>query len=183
MEILNHTALWDQFRQGDEKALHTLYHNWYDELFKYGWRYCGDINEAKGLINQLFADLWAGRHKLPAIDHPKAYLITCYKNKALRHKKKAGPRLHPIDETAEHFLPSASSVEETIIELQEYDQLKQKINKLLSCLTQRQQVIIRLRFIEEMSYEAISLQLDISVRTVYNSIHESLKILKKGPEE
>jgi RNA polymerase sigma factor (sigma-70 family) len=88
-------------------------------------------------------------------------------------------KLVPIHPTTENFIASTASVEETLIELQEYELLKQRAAQLLSQLTDRQQELIKLRFIEEMSYEKIALHLDISVRTVYNSIHESIKALKK----
>ncbi|NII25457.1 sigma-70 family RNA polymerase sigma factor [Pseudoflavitalea sp. X16] len=179
MTSSTNTALWDQLRHGDEKALYALYQLHYDELLQYGLRLCGNINDSKDSINLVFAGLWANRHKLPEATHPKAYLFTCFKNRMLRAIQKQDHKLVPIHTNTENFIASTASVEETLIELQEYELLKQRAAQLLNHLTLRQQELIKLRFIEEMSYEKIALQLDLSVRTVYNSIHESIKALKK----
>ncbi len=97
--------------------------------------------------------------------------------------QRQGQKLLPIHPSTEDCLPATASVEETLIELQEYELLKQRTARLLDHLTERQQQLIKLRFIEEMSYENIALRLNISVRTVYNSIHESIKALKKVFEQ
>jgi RNA polymerase sigma-70 factor (ECF subfamily) len=172
------TALWSQLRNGDDSALYTLYNQYYDELLQYGLRLCSNTEDSKDAINLVFAALWNNRHRLSEATHPKAYLFTCYKNKVLRLLQQR-QKLVSLQVVTEDFLASTASVEETLIELQEYELLKQKTAALLSHLTDRQQELIKLRFIEEMSYENIALQLNISVRTVYNSIHESIKTLKK----
>lgn len=180
MTSSTNTALWSQLRNGDEKALYALYQLNYDELLQYGMRLCGNVDDSKDAINLVFAVLWANRHQLPEAIHPKAYLFTCFKHRVLRIMNRQGQKMIPIQAATEDFLPPTASVEETLIELQEYALLKQRTAQLLSHLTERQQQLIKLRFIEELSYEHIALRLDISVRTVYNSIHESLKALKKA---
>ena len=179
MTSSTNTALWDQLRQGDEKALYALYQQYYHDLLHYGLRLCGNTDDSKDSINFVFASLWANHHRLPEVAHPKAYLFTCFKNRILRIMQRQDHKLVPIHPTTENFIASTASVEETLIELQEHELLKQRAAQLLSQLTDRQQELIKLRFIEEMSYEKIALHLDISVRTVYNSIHESIKALKK----
>lgn len=180
MTSSTNTALWSQLRNGDEKALYTLYQLNYDDLLQYGLRLSGNVEDSKDAINLVFAALWTNRHQLPEASHPKAYLFTCFKNRVLRIMQRQGQKLVPIHSSIEDCLPATTSVEETLIELQEYEALKQKTARLLSHLSERQQQLIKLRFIEEMSYENIALRLNISVRTVYNSIHESLKALKKA---
>ncbi|MDF2192440.1 sigma-70 family RNA polymerase sigma factor [Paraflavitalea sp. CAU 1676] len=170
-------ALWDQLRTGDEKALYALYQLSYDELLQYGMRLCNHAEESKDAINIVFASLWSHRAKLPITRHPRAYLFACYKNRLLRQMQKV-QKLVPIEAGNEELLLSTASVEEALIELQEYEATKARTARLLSQLTDRQQELLRLRFLEELSYEAIAQQLNISVRTVYNSIHESIKTLR-----
>lgn len=179
MTSSTNTALWSQLRNGDEKALYALYQLNYDDLLQYGLRLSGNLEDSKDAINLVFAALWANRQQLPEANHPKAYLFTCFKNRVLRIKQK-GQQLLAIHSSTEDCLPATDSVEETLIELQEYELLKQRTARLLDHLTERQQQLIKLRFIEEMSYENIALRLNISVRTVYNSIHESIKALKRA---
>lgn len=170
-------ALWDQLRQGSEQALYALYQARYDELLQYGLRRCRDLEESKDAINIVFSRIWNNRQRLPVTTYPKAYLFACYKNQLLRQQQQA-QRTIPL--SGEDLLATTQSVEETLIELQEYDALRARTARLLSTLTERQQELIRLRFLEGLSYEDIAARLGISVRTVYNSIHESLKALRNA---
>ncbi|WP_276484868.1 RNA polymerase sigma factor [Paraflavitalea pollutisoli] len=172
-------ALWDQLVQGDEQALYAFYQARYGELLQYGLRLCKDPEESKDAINIVFARIWNNRQRLPRTQHPKAYLFACYKNQLLRQRQQAH-RVIPI--SSDELLVSSQSVEETLIELQEQEALRMRTAQLLSKLTDRQQELIRLRFIEGLSYEEIAQRLSISVRTVYNSIHESLKALRNAAE-
>lgn len=170
-------ALWDQLVQGNEQALYAFYQARYDELLQYGLRLCRDPEESKDAINVVFARIWNNRQRLPPTQHPKAYIFACYKNQVLRQKQQVR-RMIPL--SGDDLLATTQSVEEALIELQEYEALRVRTAQLLSKLTERQQELIRLRFIDGMSYEEIAARLSISVRTVYNSIHESIKALRNS---
>ncbi|MDQ2718310.1 MAG: sigma-70 family RNA polymerase sigma factor [Bacteroidota bacterium] len=168
--------LWNGLRNGNEKDLHSLYNYYYNDLLRYGLFLTNDSGLSKEYINLLFLSLWNNRQKLPEVKNPKAYIITCYKNKIFfRKKRSADLNTVHIENTV---LESVTSCEETLIELQEYEKLKLKLKSILASLTERQRQLIVFRFIDEMTYEEIADQLHISVRTVYNSIHESLKLLR-----
>jgi RNA polymerase sigma factor (sigma-70 family) len=171
--------LWDGIRSGNEKSLHELYVLHYDDLLRYGNYLTNDIELSKEYINLLFLDLWNNRLKLPEVKNPKAYIVTSYKNKIIFRKKRARDlRIVYLANNGNDHAETVSSYEDTLIEMQEYECLKEKLQKALSSLSERQQQLIMLRFIEELSYEEIASKLNISVRTVYNSIHESLKTLR-----
>ncbi len=168
--------LWNGLRAGNEKDLHSLYILFYSDLLRYGLSLCHDPELSKEYINLLFLSLWNNRHKLPEVKNAKAYIITSYKNKIIYRKRLAGD-LHTVKLDSNDY-SEVSSHEETIIELQEFEKLQRQLAHLLASLTERQRQLIVLRFINEMSHEQIAAHLNISVRTVYNSIHESLKLLR-----
>jgi RNA polymerase sigma factor (sigma-70 family) len=170
--------LWNGLRNGCEDDLHTLYVRYYNDLLRYGLSLTNDPDLAKEYINSIFIDFWNNRHKLTEVDNPKAYVITSYKNKIIFKKKKASD-LKTVDlSDYNHLSEPSATIEETLIELQEYERLQQKVNSILISLTERQRQLVVLRFIEEKSYQEIADQLNISTRTVYNSIHESLKLMR-----
>jgi RNA polymerase sigma factor (sigma-70 family) len=170
--------LWNGLRAGNEKDLHSLYVQYYNDLLRYGLFLTGDFELSKEYINLLFFNLWNNREKLPEVKTPKAYMVTSYKNKIIFRKKRSGDlKTVGLDHENTVFDP-VISCEETLIELQEHEKLKEKLKIVLATLSERQRQLIVLRFIDEMSYEEIAAQLNISVRTVYNSIHESLKLLR-----
>lgn len=172
--------LWNGLRSGSERDLHSLYVLYYNDLFRYGLFLSNDIELSKEYINQLFFSLWTNRQKLPEVDSPKAYVITSYKNKIIFRKKDSWNLKVVLPEYLGIYPENQmeASSEETLIELQEYEVLKLKIKNILTGLTERQRELIVARFIDELSYEEIASKLNISVRTVYNSIHESLKLLR-----
>ncbi len=172
--------LWNGLRSGNEKNLHSLYLLFYNDLLRYGLSLTNDLELSKESVNGLFLSLWNNRQKLPEVKRPKAYIITSYKHRIIFRKKDSWSLkiVHP--EYSENYLENqeTASSEETMIELEEYELLKQKIKNVLNALTDRQRELIIGRFIHEMTYEEIALKYNISLRTVYNSIHESLKILR-----
>lgn len=172
--------LWNGLRSGNEKDLHSLYVLYYNDLLRYGLSLTNDLELSKESINRLFLSLWNSRQKLPEVKMPKAYIITSYKNRIIFRKKDSWNLKIVYPEFPESYLETqgTASSEETIIELEEYELLKLKIKKVLDELTDRQRQLITGRFIDELSYEEIAIKHAISVRTVYNSIHESLKILR-----
>jgi len=170
--------LWDGLRAGNEKDLHSLYVLYYNDLLRYGLYLTNDFELSKEYINQLFLSLWNRRQKLPEVKSPKAYIVTSYKNKIIFRVKKSGDLEIVYMDNENAYSQTVASSEETFIELQEYEMLKQKVKNVLVSLTERQRELIVLRFIDEMTYEDIAAQLNISIRTVYNSIHESLKLLR-----
>lgn len=174
----NQTALWNGLRAGDEKSLRALYSLYYSDLLRYGLYLTNDAETSKEQINLLFLGFWTNRQKLPEVNNPKAYSITSFKNRILFRKKRAGGLAVAYPDIKANGAANIQSCEETFIEMQQYELLKQKLDAVLKNLTERQRLVITLRFIEEQTYEQIAAQLDVCVRTVYNSIHESLKSLR-----
>ncbi|MBN8788277.1 MAG: sigma-70 family RNA polymerase sigma factor [Terrimonas sp.] len=170
---------WQEFRKGKEKSLFSLYEKYYGDLLRYGLGFTPDPEIAREYINRVFLDLWNKRTVLPDVDYPKAYIIACYKNKLFYRKKRKGA-LNLVYVDPEHISGhiSEQSYEEVIIELQEFEQLKSRLQQALNFLTERQRTILKMRYFDEMAFETIAKKLDVSVRTIYNSIHESLKQLR-----
>jgi RNA polymerase sigma-70 factor (ECF subfamily) len=68
--------------------------------------------------------------------------------------------------------------EEYIIRLQSDELTRHKLLKALEKLTDREKELLRLRFFEDLDYDAISLQCGITKRTAYNIIYHALQVLK-----
>lgn len=176
----NEIKYWNGLRTGNEADLEALYFFCYDDLMHYGIHLMHDSNLSKEYINLVFANLWKKRNSLPEVSSPKAYIIASFRNLIIFRKKNKATLMvvYPGDDNLEAETQSNVSYEETIIELQELDQQKEKIQKVLTLLSDRQRKLMIARFMHEKSYEEIAHEFHIIVRTVYNSIHESLKILR-----
>lgn len=171
---------WNGLRSGNETDLESLYFLFYDDLMHYGLHLTNDPTLSKEFINQVFANLWSKRNLLPEVSSPKAYIIASFRNLIVFRKESKSVLMvvYPGDEHMPADSSYGFSYEEAKIELETLEQLKEKIHHVLNSLSDRQKELIVSRFMLEKSYEEIADEFQITVRTVYNSIHESLKILR-----
>lgn len=178
--ISDEIGYWNGLRSGSESGLRSLYLLFYDDLFQYGIYLTNDAILSKEYINKVFANLWFKRNVLPEVNSPKAYIVASFRNLVIfkKQSRSAGMLVYPGDTQMPIDEYLSFSSEDAMIELEQIEQQKGKIKTALSSLTERQKEIINARFMLEKSYEEIADEFQITVRTVYNSIHESLKILR-----
>lgn len=151
-----------------------LYETHYQALFAFGCRVSMDRELVKDSIHELFCELWDRRSRLPEVENIKSYLFTYLKRKLLRESQDAFASL--TDTTT---IPAERSYEEMLVEMQSDEDTKQRVQHLLSKLTPGQLEMIRLKYYEQLSYEAIAQRLQVQPRTVYNQVSEALKTLRK----
>lgn len=171
--------LWNEIRYGNERALYQLYMTGYDSLFRYGLHASGDRIKAMDCINEVFTEIWTKRDRLPEVKQVRSYLFVIYKRKLshLIHHK------HIVYSFSDDELLSASqndsSYEDMLIAMQSEEEKKRLLRHALQKLTSRQKELVRMRYFEEMSMEDIADKLNLSLRTIYNTIHSALSILRK----
>ncbi len=170
---------WERLRNGEKQALFALYNNTYSHLLRFGLKVCGSDELVKDCITQLFLQLWTRHQGLPAVTNVPAYLFTALKRQLLdqlAYQSKIHAAIHRMtDKEAESEL----SYEEIIIQVQQDEELKQRLQQALKALTPRQIELIRLKFFEGMSYEQIAAQTSQTVKTAYNTIYDAIKSLRK----
>ena len=170
--------LWEAFRDGDARALSTLFEMHYDALYHYGLKLTGDEELVKDCIQNLFQKLWRRREGLRAVQVVKAYLF-----KALRR--------HLGDETKllkkhRHLLPSYTdsfevtySHEEFLIAQQGDAEQSTRLLASLNQLSKRQREALYLKFFDGFSYERIAEVMSLNVQSVRNLIFNALQTLRK----
>ncbi|MOA34946.1 RNA polymerase sigma factor SigV [compost metagenome] len=72
-----------------------------------------------------------------------------------------------------------SSYEQLLIDREQDSERKQRMEAAINKLTARQKELIRLRFFEQLSYEEIAERTSISVRTIYNTIHTAINLMRQ----
>ena len=78
-----------------------------------------------------------------------------------------------------HDQPIAEcSYEEYVVAFEEKENTRQVLSKIIQSLPGRQKQLVQLRFYEQLSFEEISARTSLSVRTVYNKLHEALKRIR-----
>lgn len=180
MQQMTHEIwLWDEIRYGNERALYQLYMHSYDHLFRFGLHAIADREKVMESINEVFTEIWAKHDRLPEVEKVQSYLFVIFKRKL--SNKLVPEKVFYLSGYEENPEPTERefSYEELLIASQTEEEMKMRVRHALDKLTPRQKQLVRLRYYEGIPLEDISEKLDISLRTIYNTIHSAINILRK----
>jgi RNA polymerase sigma factor (sigma-70 family) len=169
---------WSRFKNGDVKALESIYRAHVMSMVNYGLKITDDLDLIKDSIQDLFIELWKSRQNLADTDQPKFYLFRALRNKLMR----AISQQSFVSE-GEMLLASDSLMTEYVeLEIADREQRLQTsgtLKQLLEKLSKRQQEAIYLRFYHNFSYELISSMMNMNYQSVLNLVQRALKSMRK----
>ena len=163
-----------------EEALFSLMGLYYDELFRYGVKFTADVEETKDALNQFFIHFWDNRDKLEKVENLKGYLFVSYKRWLIVHLQKL-QKLRPLylSENLANEL-SEQSYEDFLVKQIRDEELSLVLKDAIKALPPRQRQLLQMRFYEHMGFEEIGQRTSLTVRTVYNKLHEAIKKLRSN---
>ena len=170
--------LWSALKNGDENAFLQIYESVYQDLYAYGFRVSGHKELTKDAIHQVFLELWAQREKLNEVSAIKPYLITYLRRKILKEMSVSGNP--PVNDFDDYLLETQHSYEDLLIKNQSNRDMKDRLQRALSTLTKKQLEIVKLKFYDGMSYDEIGQATNLQRRTIYNHLHQAIKILREA---
>ena len=149
-------------------AFELLYKRWNTILCRYAIYYLQDENSSQSIVNDLFLQIWANPR---SIDNIKSYLFRSVKNACLNLL--TVQKRSPISyfETEELISLSDSA---TFSVPQVYSDKMDFLQKVISTLPPRSQLVFRMHRIEGFSYAEIADLLEISTRTVEDHLSKSM---------
>ncbi|GAA0551176.1 RNA polymerase sigma factor [Chitinophaga japonensis] len=170
---------WWALKSGGEEALLKLYNEHYIGLVNYGTQLVHDRELAVECFTELLIDLWDKRDRLPMVENVRSYLLSCMR-RAILHKIKSAQRRQEKEQQLSHMEATyEASYEERLQAVQMDEARKRRLLDSFEKLTPRQQELLKLRYFDNLSYEAIAEKCNISIRTTYNIIHNALKSLRQ----
>ena len=169
--------IWNAFRLGDKDAYARIYEVHFDALYAYGRKFIADETQVEDAIQDLFINLWRSREKLSPVDNIKFYLFRSLRRdiRRISEKEKA---LEKVD--FDSFIFTNEGPGEELPTYNTDEELTQKLMEILSKLPKRQLEAITLRYYENFSIEEIASIMDVSEKTVRNTLHNSLTLLRKN---
>lgn len=167
--------LTERLRSGDKEALFSIMTMYYSDLFRYGMKFTADKDLTKDIIGQFFLHLWDRRSKFAAADNTKGYLMVSFKHFLLEYLRKISLQLNISEVQAE---PWEYPYEDYIIAWQNDEALRAILKNAVEALPPRQRELVQLRFYEQLTHEQIAMRTSLSIRSVYNHLHEALKRLR-----
>lgn len=160
------------------KNLHTfekLFRELFRPLCSFALKYVGDLDESKGLVHEVFVNVWEKFDSLDKDINFKSYLYTAVRNRCLnyiRDKKKHVA----LENVAEREVGVESSSMEAA-------ELEQKIAAAIASLPEKCREVFELSRAEGLRYAQIAEKLGISVKTVEAQMSKALSVLREHLSE
>ncbi len=171
--------IWDKFREGNANAYEIIYERHIGILANYGNRMCEDTEMVKDAIQDLFVDLWRGKHNLAATNSIKFYLLKAYRRNLVK-KIVSAKKLTSNNLSGESYDGTFVLSHELSIIHVEMEQAKiHQLNKQLDDLPPRQKEALFLRFYGGLSYVEISQAMEVKQQSVHNMVYRALETLRK----
>jgi RNA polymerase sigma factor (sigma-70 family) len=168
---------WSSFISGDKDALSSIFIQFHDDLFRYGFKLTGEIELVNDCIQNLFLKLWKNHKNLKQIDTIKPYLLRSLKNHII-DSLEIRRSFQQIDKDIEDMFEVKYTPEDFIINEQVEKETQEKVVALLNELTPRQRHAIYLRYFEDLDFETIAQVMDMQVQSVRNTISRGLNVLR-----
>jgi RNA polymerase sigma-70 factor (ECF subfamily) len=174
--ILSDKELWIKFISGDNDAFKAIYERYYFELFKYGCYFSDDEDLVKDCIQDLFINLYHYRSKLKLTDKIRPYLIASLKRNIfdkLRSESQEKKRQTRIENLSFDYSFPEDTAEED-------EQKLALLQKAMKDLTARQREAIYLKYVTGLSYEELSVVMNLSYQALRNLIYHGMERLRKA---
>ncbi|RDC56657.1 RNA polymerase sigma-70 factor [Pedobacter chinensis] len=163
----------DLIKVGDEYAFENLYNRYWDRLLYFANQKTGDRVDAENIVQDVFVSLWNRRSELQITSEIAHYLVVSIKYRVIRLFEKQ--RTQRLNE--EKSLSSFDILDNSTQQYLEFDELKQRLEKLICELPEKSAIIFRLSREDGLSHKEIAGQLDISERAVNDSLVKTKKSL------
>jgi RNA polymerase sigma-70 factor (family 1) len=159
---------------GDENAFREIYVRYNSLLFIYAYRKLQDKEEAKDVVQEVFATLWRNRNQLNIQTTLTGYLYKSVLNRILnifRHKEFSKVYIDSIA----HLIDADQSSTDHLIREKE---IRVLIETEIAALPARMREVFELRRKEYLSNKQISERLNLSEHTVATQIKRALKLIR-----
>lgn len=164
-------SLW---KNGDESAFNQLFKLHFNKLLRFASRYTADSELAKEIAMDVMFKAWQKKEGL-ANDRPSLEPFLFHLLKAAivdQFRKKTLPLL-PIEQM--HAEPVSVERADDLINYREISALYQES---LNCLSPQRRLVFEMRQQQEMSYQEIAAELDISSKTVNRHLTDSFHTVR-----
>jgi RNA polymerase sigma-70 factor (ECF subfamily) len=153
------SELVEQAIQGDNRAFGELYQRTLDAIYRYVYYRVGDVSDAEDLIEQTYFNAWKALPGYKACGHPfVCWLYRIAQNQVMDYHRKKKTDAAVTNNLKVDHESSQPNLLKQVIAAEEAGILARAIGKL----TDEQQQVILLRFVERLSYTEISRILDKS---------------------
>lgn len=180
--ILDDFTLWNNLKDGDEKAFSTLFEKYYSDLVRYGNSLCSYDDRVQDCVQDVFTDVWVYRESLSTSVIVKAYLISCVRKRIARlYQRDPFFKKNTTLETTEFLFDF--SIEQQLINDEITTEKVAQLNILINNLPSRQKEALYLRYHQQLTVEQIAAIMNVNHQSVSNILFRGITNLRKDWKE
>ncbi len=150
----------------------TLFHQYFDAVRNYIWYRSGDAELASDIAQEAFLKLWEKQDKLHHKNH-KALLYKIAGDLFVSHYRRS--KLSLQFSTQAQASRQVSTPEDEM----HFNELKQRYEKTLSLMPEKQRIVFLMSRMEQLKYTEIAQNLGISQKAVEKRMTKALIFLRK----
>nr|WP_296704460.1 RNA polymerase sigma-70 factor [Algoriphagus sp.] len=167
-------TIFQSIKSGDEKALEMLFKEYYQPLCRYANSYLEDSDDAEEVVQNCFIKLWEKKENINIQSSVKSYLYQTIRNSCLNEIKHQKVKKNYGDMLAQQGEQYSESSDQSTLK----GELEEKIALALQALPQQCRLIFTMSRFEELKYQEIADQLNLSIKTVENQMGKALKLMR-----
>lgn len=153
-----------QLSDGNRFAFDALYKKYWSFVFNNAYKRLHDVALAEDVTQDVFTQLWHHTSEQEIKDLP-GYLFISTRNRVIRLMERER-RYQLVPDLLEHLKGLSESADAALL----YQELKLTYETLIANLTEQQQLIFRLRYVDNFSAVQIAERLNLSPKTVRNQL-------------
>jgi RNA polymerase sigma-70 factor (ECF subfamily) len=163
-----------RLRADDKAAFKELFQEYYLFVCKTIHRFIRDRSTVEDLAQEVFIRFWDKRQQIDINSSLSAYIRRMAINEALAYLRR-NKRLDDREMTPDLVPGTSDSAEEQFL----HQELETRVRNAINGLPPRCRTVFQLSRYEELTYQEIADQMEISIKTVENQMGKALRILRE----
>jgi RNA polymerase sigma-70 factor (ECF subfamily) len=161
-------------KNGNEAAFEKVFKTYFRNLHAFAYTFMKDDVIAEEIVQNVFFRIWEKKEQLQIDDSLKAYLYRSVHNESLNHLK----HLKIKNSFQLQYSGTMESSNQDASNQMIATELENDIQKAISELPPQCRTIFQMSRFEQLKYQQIADQLNISIKTVENQMGKALKVLR-----
>lgn len=168
------TDLLGRIARGDQRAFSTIYHSYYDKIYKFSFRLLLSEELSEEIVQETMLLIWQGGDKLKEIRNLDAYLKTVAKRKVIALFRRKAIEDRAVKELKAAYSDVHNETEEGIL----HRESRKILDEGIMLLPSQQRLVYQLCYQDGLKYEEAAEKLHISHGTVQSHMKQALKFLR-----
>ncbi len=163
-----------RIKEGDESAFRIVFDLYSSKLYAFSYRFLKEKEPCQEVVQEVFLNLWINRAKLDTQYPIAPYLYTITRRLTLNVLRHVATSQSAMNKMWLNVKKVSNETEQEVF----LDDLSRFTEQVLSKMPKQQQLIFRMSRHQELSYDEIAEELNISRNTVKNHLVAALKTLR-----